>query len=281
MELEQLNKDQLDKFGEFIYEQSGIRISDQKLLLLSNRIRHRLTAREDADFEAYHQYLISPEGYRELEHFLDDVTTNETFFFRTNSHFEWFKSEFLTEAVTAAHEGRRAQSLRIWSAGCATGAEPYTIAICLFENLNRLGDWSLAVFGSDINEEAIREARTGVFKARAVEAVSDEQRQKCFQAGPDGDHWQVRPDVRKLVRFEHHNLMRPCSQHPFDCIFIRNVLVYFDQESKQTAIENLIRALAPGGYLVVGPAEGIHDMLAPLERRSGFLYQKPSGSPPT
>ena len=111
----------------------------------------------------------------------------------------------------------------------------------------------------------------------SVEAVSAAQLRRCFQE-LERDRWQVRPEIRGLVSFERHNLMTPFKQPAFDCVFIRNVLIYFDRQSKRTVVANLIRALAPGGYLVVGPSEGIYDMLEPLERRTAFLYQKPCGA---
>ena len=166
-------------------------------------------------------------------------------------------------------KGRRRKSIRIWSAGCATGAEPYTISICLLENLY-LRDWSISIVGTDISEEAIRDARRGIFKARAVEGISEPQRRRYFLA-QDDDRWQVKPEVQTLVRFQKHNLLKPMPPPPFDCIFIRNVLIYFDRESKQLAVGRLIDALAPGGFLVVGPSEGIYAMLDPLERHAPFL----------
>ena len=274
MQIEQLSPQQFERFRNLIYTMSGIRISDNKFSMLSNRIRRRLKAGEFAGFDAYYRYLTSPQGNGEIEHFLDEITTNETFFFRTASHFEWFKSELISQMVSAERRGARSRSLRIWSAGCATGAEPYSIAICLQENLFRLRDWSLTIVGTDISEEALREAREGVFKHRAVEAATERQLRRCFQSR-EGDHWQVRPEVKKFVRFERHNLMTRMSEPPFDCIFIRNVLIYFDQDSKRTVVNNLIRALTPGGFLIVGPSEGIYSMLEPLERLSTFLYQKP------
>ena len=275
VQLEQLSPRQFKRFRDLIYEMSGIRINDNKLSLLSNRIRRRLRAGEFTCFESYYQYLTSPSGNSEIEHFLDEITTNETFFFRTPKHFEWFRSEFISKIVSAERRGAGSRSLRIWSAGCATGAEPYSIAICLQENLFRLRDWSLSIVGTDISEEALRQAREGLFKHRAVEAVTERQLRRYFQSR-ENDCWQVRPEIRELVRFKGHNLMTPISEPPFDCIFIRNVLIYFDQDSKRVVVNNLIQALAPGGYLVVGPSEGIYAMLEPLERLSTFLYRKPT-----
>ena len=274
MELERLNVQQCSRFCDIIYAKSGIRIDSRKVSLLSNRIRRRLRAGDFTDFDAYYRFLTSPAGAGELEHFLDAITTNETFFFRTQHHFDWLNSVFIPDAVTAYQRGQRQATLRIWSAGCATGAEPYSIAICLMKNMFRLKDWSLTIVGTDISEQALRAAREGVFKQRALEAISETQFRRYFQAVTGEDAWRVRAEIRDYVAFDNHNLLEPFPQAPLDCIFIRNVLIYFDHDSKQIVVNHLIRALAPGGYLVVGPTEGIHNLLDPLKKHSAFLYQK-------
>jgi chemotaxis protein methyltransferase CheR len=274
VEVERLRPHQFEQFRKFIYQKCGIRIDEQKVTLLSNRIRRRLRAGGFSDFDVYYRFLTSPAGTGELESFLDAITTNETFFFRTTKHFELLKNDLIPQWAAQHREGQRAPSLRIWSAGCASGAEPYSIAICLAENAYRLRDWSFSILGTDISEEMLRAARTGIFKPGAVEAVTEKQRRRYLQHDTADDLWQVRPDIRKRVQFKRHNLMRPPPEPGFDCIFIRNVLIYFDRDSKQVVVNNLLGALVDGGYLAVGPTEGIYDMLAPLKKISPLLYQK-------
>lgn len=144
--------------------------------------------------------------------------------------------------------------------------------------MHRLRDWSLDILGTDISEDALTTAREGLFRPRAIEAVTEKQLTRYFERPREDDLRQVRREVREAVHFERHNLMTPMQAAPFDCVFIRNVLIYFDRESKQTVIDNLVAALAPGGYLVVGPSEGIYNMLEPLERCATFLYRKPGVS---
>ena len=274
MELERLNPQQFEKFREFIYSKSGIRIDGQKVTLLSNRIRRRLKAGDFENFDVYYRYLTSAAGSGELEGFLDAITTNETFFFRTEKHFDWLKQELIANKVVRHRHGKCPASLRILSAGCANGAEPYSIAICLAENMHSLRDWSLRIVGIDISEEMLRQARQGIFKPRAMEPVTVRQRRRFFHHLAEENLWQVRPEVTRLVEFRKHNLIDPLSEPAFDCIFIRNVLIYFDRKSKQVVLNNLVHALAPGGFLVVGPSEGIYDMLDPLKRISPLIYQK-------
>ena len=200
MDLQRLNARQFEAFSNLIYKQSGIRIDEKKVTLLSNRIRRRLRALEHADFDAYFRFLTSNAGKEELSKFLDAITTNETFFFRTEKHFDWLESDLLPSLIEEHRAGRRPASLRIWSAGCATGAEPYSIAIKLLENSHRLRDWSLQILATDISDEALDAAREGCFASRAVESVSDRQRRRFFRYDGANDRWRVKADVKRLRR---------------------------------------------------------------------------------
>ena len=273
-EPEKLTAKQFDAFRDFIYRQSGIRVDASKITLVSNRIRRRLRAGAFTDFEAYYKHLTSPKGAGELEQFLDAITTNQTFFFRTASHFEWFKGEFVSELLAQERKGARQQSVRVWSAACSSGEEPYSLAISLAEQKLRLANWQTAIVGTDISEAALADARKACYQARSLEAISPIHLRRYFDALPGGQTWQLKQAMRDLVEFRRHNLLEPLRMPQFDCIFLRNVLIYFDRASKAGVIKNLIGALACGGYLVVGPSEGIYDMLDPLVKRSTFLYQK-------
>ncbi len=275
MSLPDLSPKQFSLFREFIYKKSGMRVDDRKIVMLSHRIRGRLVASGHDCYDAYYQHVSSIMGRKELTSFLDVVTTNETFFFRTGSHFDWFKKDFLNEQITAKRE-KGDQTMRVWSAACSTGEEAYSLAICLAETKLRLRDWDLQIVGTDISEAVLTVAREGTYGKRALEELDPTRVRRWFRANADVDRWTVRDEVQKPVRFVAHNLMEPTKEQPFDCIFIRNVLIYFDQKSKKTVVKHLIKALVPGGYLVVGPSEGIYDMLGELEKISTFLYRKPA-----
>ena len=274
MDTTQLTAKQFQQFQAFILRVSGISVPDNKITLLSNRIRRRLRATNSADFESYLQYLKSAAGAEELDPFLSVVTTNETSFFRTEKHFEWLRTAFLESLTTEAREGKRQKRVRIWSAACSTGEEPYTIALCLAENLHKLTGWKLEILGTDISEHAIAKARAGVFGNDIMDDVPEKMRSRFFIQQGESNSWQVRPILKEMVSIKQHNLMTPNPETGFDCVFIRNVLIYFSRESKQKVIEHLVRSMAPGAYLVVGPSEGIFDMLGMLTKRSTFLYQK-------
>lgn len=274
MEQDRLSPKQFERFRDFIYRTCGIHLDPSKTTLVTNRIRRRLRAAEFADFDQYYEHLTSHPGNGELELFLDAITTNETHFFRTAIHFDWFRGEFLAEQIARERRKERKTALRVWSAACSTGEEAYSLAICLAENALRLRGWTTKVVGTDISEGVLKNARLGAYQQRALEEVPPAHLKRYFDAASDGKTWQVRPQIREMVEFRRHNLMEPIRVPPFDCIFIRNVLIYFDRKSKQVVIQHLIDALAPGGCLVVGPSEGIYDMLAPLVKRSTFVYQK-------
>ena len=268
----ELTPKQFQKFQEFIYSACGIRLPEAKRVLLSNRLRRRVRALGLESFDDYHRLVTSAAGKDEFPEFLNVVTTNETFFFRTEKHFEWFQTDFINEKLQQARTGG-ARSLRVWSAACSTGEEPYSLAICLAQNQLRLRDWKLQILGTDLSEDALTAARAGSYNDRSVDALTDTQRRRYLKQEADG-RWSVKPAIREFVTFQHHNLINRLSQPSFDCIFIRNVLIYFDRDSKRKVVGHLINALKPGGYLVVGPSEGIYDMLEPLKKHSTFLYQK-------
>lgn len=276
MDASQLNPREFEQFQSLIFQLCGIRVQENKVTLLSNRIRRRVKATGVADFQAYLKLLRSPAGHEELEGFLNAVTTNETSFFRTEKHFDWLRTEFVDELRELNRLGKHLKRIRIWSAACSSGEEPYSIAMCLAENRFKVADWKIEIHGTDISEDSMQKARVGAYGAHVAEEVPEKLQSRYFDHKSDTEVWDVKPALKELVSISRHNLMEPNPQRDYDCIFIRNVLIYFSRESKQVVIDHLVNALTDGGYLVVGPSEGIFDMLGMLEKRSTFLYQKPS-----
>lgn len=275
MDLTKLTPEEFERFRAFIYGETGIRLAEGKITLLSNRIRRRLRQLDIGSFEDYYNLLTQKKLPGELEHFIDAVTTNETHFFRTGGHFEWFTETFLPTIRTQAAEKKRSKSLRIWSAACSSGEELYTLAICLDEARHNFAGWDISLVGSDISETMIAAARKGIFPNRSLDQISGERRSRYFSQLPDKTGWTIRPRLITMCEFQRHNLLALMPGEKFDCIFIRNVFIYFDRESKQVAVQNLIHSLAPGGALVVGPADGIYDLLGDLNKKTIFLYEKP------
>lgn len=266
---------QLSRYAELIYQVTGIRISPQKKALLSNRLRRRLRATGIADFEAYFKHLKSLDvGHQEWDHFLQEITTHETYLFRDESNWKWFRSHFLRELSVAAEKGERARTLRIWSAACSTGDEAYTAASCIASSLPGYQRWTIKILGTDIGVGAVTRAGDPEFGSRAMRLVPDDIKRKCFDKR-DGELWKPKAELTQLVEFRRHNLLDPLPQAPFDLVFLKNVLIYFDADSKRRVIENVRKLLRPGALLIAGAAEGISDLLKDLERMEPWLYRRP------
>lgn len=273
--MQRLTEEQFTRFGRLIYELSGIRLDDRKVTLLSSRLQRRLRALQMTDPEDYFRYATSRAGRDELNELLDVVTTNETSFFRTEPHFDWFTGTFIEELHSQHRLGKRRPSLRIWSAACSIGAEPYSLAFCISEKRFRLVDWKTSILATDLSDTALQAAREAKYKQRMIDGVPEAKVTRYFRKTDDvPPEYQLRDEYRQMVQFRRHNLMEPIADPPFDCIFLRNVLIYFDNESKQTVLTNIAGALVPGGYLVIGPSEGIYGLENPLRKLSTFLYQK-------
>ena len=272
----ELTHHEYEKFCELIYRIAGIRIAENKRVMVSNRIRRRLRAVGITGFGAYYAHLTSPAGNGEMPLFLDAITTNETYFFRDPQHYDWLGASFLPEIAHQAVLRKRPKTLRIWAAACSTGEEPYSIALKLLERKPMFAGWRLTVLGTDLSGAVLDAARAGRYDARAVRLVEPALRQAFFDEDPKTQRFSIKPEVKALVTWKQHNLLSPLKEDPFDCIFIKNVLIYFDKDSKQIVVRNLVESLAPGGYLVVGPTEGIYAMLDPLSKLKPWLYQKPA-----
>lgn len=277
MDLPTLSDADFDRFLGLIYRVSGIRIPTTKRVLVSNRLRRRLQATGIASFGAYYSYLTSAGGAKEMPRFLDEITTNETYFYRDPHQFAWFGGEFLQEVAEAAHRHQRTRRLRIWSAAASNGAELYSIALTIQENRSTIPSWTVSLLGTDLSEAMLEEARAGKYDERALRLVNPDLRHRYFDEDASHRRWTIKPAIRSMPKWKVHNLLKPIvGEGPFDCIFLKNVLIYFDADSKQAVASSMVEALAPRGYLVLGPTELIPTMLGPLVRRKSWLYQRPA-----
>ena len=289
MEPSQLSPDEFAEFRRLIYRLSGIHVPENRITLLSNRIRRRLRALQLPGYIDYLRLLKTSAGSEEIAFFLDAVTTNETSFFRTEKQFQWLQTEFLNDITTRIQRGAHPRRIRIWSAACSTGQEPLTIGICLLENADLLRGIEIEIDATDLSEQVLAHARSAQYEQRLLTGIPEELQKKYFQpagrisgssaeADPAKTLVKVRPALLKLVRYQRHNLINKPPGTGYDCIFLRNVMIYFDNQSKLIVSKHLQHALADGGYLVIGPAEGLHEQLQNLHRHSPFIYQKLPGA---
>jgi chemotaxis protein methyltransferase CheR len=270
----ELTEQEYQKFCQLIYRVAGIRIADNKRVMVSNRVRRRLRATGIKTFIEYFAFITSPAGNGEMPLFLDAITTNETYFFRDPQHYEWLGDIFLPEIAAKAGLRARPKSLRIWSAACSTGEEPYSIALKILAKKPLFAGWKITLLGTDLSGAVLDAARSGSYDARAVRLIDAPSQRAYFDQDPVTERYSVKPEVKSLVTWKQHNLLAPLKEEPFDCIFLKNVLIYFDTDSKQTVVKNVIDALVDGAYLVIGPTEGIYAMLDPLCKVKPWLYQK-------
>jgi chemotaxis protein methyltransferase CheR len=269
-----LTEEVFAKFRALIYKVAGINIPVTKKVMVSNRLRRRLRATGIADFQEYYKFLTSPAGSNETPLFLNEITTNETYFYRDIHHFDWLNETFFPQIAEEGRLFKRSKTLRIWSAASSTGEELYSIALRLLPLRQLFVGWKITLLGTDLSAAALEAARAGSYDERAVRLVSQAERTRYFDHDPRTQRWTVKDELKSLMTWKSHNLLRPIQEEPFDCVFIKNVLIYFDIPSKQVVVPHLIKSLARGGYLVVGPTEGIYNMLEPLEKRRSWLYQR-------
>jgi chemotaxis protein methyltransferase CheR len=272
----EVNDAQMQKYSDLIYSKTGIRIPVQKKTLMSNRIRRRLRETGISDYEQYFQLLnkLSMKD-KEWDHFLQEVTTHETYMFRDATQWDWFSKVYLSDLRKAADAGQP-RSLRVWSAACSTGDEAYTIATCIANSILDLPQWKINNVGTDIGIGAVEAAKAALFNERAINLVPDALKKKFFGKLPDTELWQPRVELKQMTSFRQHNLMQPLAEKPFDVIFLKNVLIYFDAVSKATVVANVKKLLRPGGYLVAGAAEGVGDHLRDMKRVQAWLFQAPN-----
>ena len=267
------------RLSALIHSQCGIKMPDAKKVMLEARLRKRLRALVISSFREYCDFLFSPEGMQqELPEMINAVTTNKTDFFREPRHFDFLVGSALPDLMPACGTGMR-RGLKIWSAGCSTGEEPYTIAMALAnardENYPGL-DFSIEA--TDICTRALAYAKRGVYKAERTAPVPACLKKKFLMRSKDKSSELVRvaPEVRAMVAFRKLNLMdRDFGfDAPVDIIFCRNVIIYFDRPTQEKLLGRLCANLLPGGYLFMGHSETLNGLSMPLMSVGPMVYKK-------
>jgi len=262
---------------DFIHGYCGIYFDDGSKFLLERRLTRRLEQRQLRSFEEYYHFLrYDRKREEELTVLVDNLTTNETYFFRESPQLRAFSEEILPELREVLADRK---VIRIWSAGCSTGEEPYTIAILLLESGDWWRDWQVEILGSDINQRVLHTARKGVYKKSAHRVTSPEMLSKYFIEEEKGNY-RIADRVRELVSFSYLNLLDPYKTSlisNMDVIFCRNVIIYFDKEAKKKVIESFFDKLRNGGYLLLGHSESlinISNAFALRTLKNDMVYQK-------
>ena len=254
-----------------VYDLSGILLGDQKFDLVYSRLTKRLRALGLADFRSYLELIESPEGEVELERMLNALTTNLTSFFREAHHFDHLKNAALRDCMEQQRAGEC--RLRLWSSACSTGEEPYSIAMTLLDSEIDLSRVDVRILATDLNTDVLNQASSGCYGASVLTKCPEPCR-RYFQLASDGGG-QAKASIRDLIRFRQLNLLGHWPMKgPFDIVFCRNVLIYFDTETKRRLVDRFVDILKPGGWLYLGHSEATSGNHPRLELIGRTIYRK-------
>ncbi|HKQ80738.1 MAG TPA: protein-glutamate O-methyltransferase [Steroidobacteraceae bacterium] len=257
-----------------IEQNAGIILGPNKRQLVQGRLVRRLRELGLPSYEAYCEH-IRESGPEELVGLINALTTNVTSFFREKHHFDALTSYMLPEAMKRNATSRR---LRIWSAGCSSGEEPYSIAISALQAVPAALRWDLKILATDIDSEMIAFARRGYYPEDRVAALVDTQLRAGFLRRDDVSEVRVKPEIASCVRFAPLNLLHDWPMKgPFDVIFCRNVMIYFDQVTRERLVQRFADYLAPEGYLCLGHSESIHGPHAHFKLVGRTIYRRVAG----
>jgi chemotaxis protein methyltransferase CheR len=288
----QINPAELKLLRALIYEECGMFFDERRMHFLENRLLGRLRECRLDSFYSYYRLLVSGDGRQELARLLEDLTVNETSFFRNRAQLDLFH-KYLLDEILQKKQARGDTSLRLWSAGCSTGQEPYTVAMLLADGLAYYclrnpsscstqvprplipPPWKVEILASDMNYSVLRAGQEGIYSENQMASVDYSYRLRYFNK--IGDRYTVKPEVKEMVHFDFHNLKTQYLPQGNDVIFCRNVMMYFDEAEQKRLVEKFRRCLNPHGYLFIGHAEslrGLSDRFTLVHRNSGTAYQR-------
>lgn len=248
-----LTDKEFEDFKTVIYNESGITFSSSNRSILESRLKEKL--REKALSTPSDYYKLITTNREEMKNLLDSVTTNLTRFFRNQPHFDALQNYVIPELIKLKKDSGR-KRISIWSAGCSTGEEPYTIAMVLSKHLP-VG-FTGEVLASDLSLKCLMTAQSGFYTEQKVQGIPEVYLNTCFDKVPDG--YQVKKNIMSMVKFDYHNLKHEAKRTDFDVIFCRNVLIYFDEKAQKEVVDRFYRALNPQGFLFIGHSESLFGM---------------------
>ncbi|MDG5799397.1 CheR family methyltransferase [Marinilabiliaceae bacterium ANBcel2] len=271
----ELSEKDFQAFSKYIYSRYGIKMPPIKRIMLQGRLLKRIRELKMRSYSEYKDFFFSKEGQQnELLHFLNVVTTNKTDFFREPVHFA-----FLNETVLPQfYKNNPGKTFEVWSAGCSSGEEPYTISIVLneFERLN--SGFTFKLLGTDISTKMLKTAARGVYNLKKAEAVSMDLKKRYFLKSKDKENQTIKvsPFLQRNITYDYLNLMdnHYGMSKEFDTIFCRNVLIYFDRETQEKVINRLCMNLKKGGYFFIGHSESLSAMDVPLKHIKPTIFEK-------
>ncbi len=270
-----MRESEFDFIRQLVYKRSRICLDAGKREMVSARLGKRLRATKLGSVTEYCQLLRSPTAGEELSHLIDAISTNHTFFFRENAHFDFVRSQIIPE-MNQRRPAERWPRFLAWSAACSSGEEPYSLAMTLSEAMPPAWDWHIQC--TDISHSILARASDGIYSEDVVGRLPSPTVRKHFQKGigPRAGSYRVRAELRERLSFHQLNLLERDSplNESFHVIFCRNVMIYFDRPTQEELVNRLARRLVPGGYLLVGHAESLTGINHPLQTVRPATYRR-------
>ena len=266
----ELDTELFNKISKLVYRIAGINLPPTKMGLVKSRLMKRLRKLDLYSFDDYWHYIENDKSGFELAHMIDIITTNKTNFFREPQHFTFLRQHVLPHM-------KNKKSMRIWSAGCSLGAEPISLSIVLFEEIEKIVNHDIKILATDISAEMLKIARSAEYDVSMMEGVTEDIVQKYFfkYKNENKTIYKVKDNIRSIVKYANHNLMSDWPMKgPFDFIFCRNVMIYFDKDIRQYLIKKFYDILKPCGYLFVGHSESLTTSHHNFKYIQPAVYQK-------
>lgn len=271
------------KFQQLIYRETGIWLSESKTALLCGRLAGRIRTLNLSSLSEYYDVVVQPDQHFERTLMIDAITTNETRFFREPKHFDYLTNTVFPNWRRMAEQGLRSRRIRIWSAGCSSGEEAYSLAMLMAQHIPESEGWQTRILGTDISTRMLSIAREGIYRLTNAFDIPPHLLHRFMLKGHSEHEGKIKvaPEVRQMVEFKRLNLgdNSYAIEDHFDAIFCRNVLIYFDNASKTRVVDNLIRYLTPQGLFFIGHAENLHNISRGLRSLNGTVYMR--GNPKT
>jgi chemotaxis protein methyltransferase CheR len=277
-QVEDITAEDYQLFRRLVYEKSGINLGDHKIQLVRARLGKLIRRGGFRSYREYYQHVQADTSGAELGRLLDAISTNTTHLFREQHHFDRLHG-IIRDWVGNASWVRGRSALRIWSAGCSSGDESYSIAMTAHDALQDHSGVELKILATDISTQMLQRASRGLFDVHRLGTVPALYRQRYFDSSPgsqDGGGRRIVPEVRQLIKFARFNLMTPVFpfRHGFDVIFCRNVMIYFDPPTQQTLVNKFAQHLHAGGYLMIGHSESLNNLKHPLNYVEPTIYRR-------
>jgi len=269
-----INDKEFDLFKQLIYSESGINLSPAKRELLKSRLSKRLRVLSLNSFKDYYKYVTEADTTgREIIHMIDCISTNLTDFFREITHFQFLKKRLLPSLLEKKQKNRE-RKIRIWSAGCSTGEEPYTISMVLSESIEQLSNWDIKILATDLSTRVLEKAKQGLYQKERLKNIDTQMISTYFKKAENG-HYQVKDSLKNMIVFRRFNLMDNFPfKGQFDFIFCRNVMIYFNKQTQNELITKFYKYLTPEGYLFIGHSESLAGINSKFKYVVPTVYKK-------